>query len=206
MKNFIISILIVAALAFVAVGQDKTTGGVKGNVRNTSGKSVAGVTIEARQEGKTVVTAQSNAKGDFALSNLKPGVYRFVFIKTGLSEGVSQNIEVKAGNVVTLKKLVMGVDAGTLAIVRGSVFDVNGRSVKGAKIEIAKISGDGTKRISETYSNDGGEFGFRLQPDNARYRLTVSIKGAETAAKDLDIDGGAQVYRTVVTLKSNKTN
>ena len=186
-----------------AFSQDKTTGSVRGKVKTTSGDSISNVLVQARQDDKDVASAKTDGKGDFTISSLKPGVYTFVFTKQGLSEGTLTNVEVKSNTMLTLKRLTMSVDQGTLAVVRGSVFDSNGRSVQGAKVEIAKISGDSLKRIGEGYSSQSGEFVFRLSPDAARYRITVNIRGAETASKDIEING-AQIYSTAISLKAAK--
>jgi hypothetical protein len=109
-------------------------------------------------------------------------------------------VEVRSGDVIKLTRLVMAVDQGSLAIVRGSVFDTVGRSVRGAKVEIARVSGDSAKKLSESISSESGEFTFRLPPGAASYRVTVRIDGAQPASKDLSVDG-AQIYRVAVTLK-----
>jgi hypothetical protein len=146
---------------------------------------------------------RTDGKGEFVLAGLKPGVYAFVFNKEGLSEGTLTNVEVKQGSIITLKRLIMGVDKGKLANVRGSVFDPGGRIVRGAKIEIFKVMGDGARKLGERYSDGAGEFTYRLSPEAATYRFTVSIEGAETTSKNLEING-AEVYRFAITLKPEK--
>lgn len=190
--------------ASLAVAQDKTTGGVRGTVRmQSNGNKLTGVTVTAVQDEKEIASAKTDGKGDFTLAGLKHGVYTFVFAKTGLSQGTLTNVEVKANTILTLKRLNMEVDQGSLAVVRGSVFDPDGRGVRGARVEIAKISGNSVKKIGEGYSGEFGEFTFRLPPDAAQYRVTVSIKGAETAAKTLEING-AQIYNTAVSLRKSE--
>ncbi|MEP6925951.1 MAG: carboxypeptidase-like regulatory domain-containing protein [Pyrinomonadaceae bacterium] len=203
MKNMLLAILITCLFSFVSLAQDKTTGGVKGAVKNTSGNKIAGVTVEARQNGMTVATAQTNGQGDFTIANLKPGVYRFIFNKTGLSEGVSGDVEVKAGTILKLSRLILGIDKGTLALVRGSVFDTNGRIVRGAKIEISRITGDSLKKMGEKYTDDNGEFAIRLPSETARYRISANINGMEPATKDFEFSGG-EAFRIALTLKAKQ--
>jgi hypothetical protein len=98
-------------------------------------------------------------------------------------------------------KLVLTIDEGTLAFLRGSVFDPIGRSVPGAKIELARLEADGTaKKIDGRLTNESGQFVFRLTPDAATYRVTVKLDGAEAVSKDVEIDGPA-VYRIALSLK-----
>ncbi|MDQ4121086.1 MAG: carboxypeptidase-like regulatory domain-containing protein [Acidobacteriota bacterium] len=198
MKNLFLFLLI-AAFSFAAFAQDKTTGGVRGKVRITNGDSVSGVRVEAQQDEKAIASTRTDRKGEFHLAGLKPGVYNFVFTKEGLAQGTLPRVEVKAGEISKLTRLVMAVDQGTLAIVRGSVFDANGRSVYGAKIEIFKISG-GEKKVSQIFSSQSGEFIFRLPPAEARYRVAVTIEGAERGSQEIEVSG-AQVYRVAISLK-----
>lgn len=200
MKKIIFSFAFIFALTLTVFAQDKNTGGVKGTVKSTEGNKIPGVAVTARQEGKEIASARTDAKGDFTLVGLKPGVYRFVFNKEGLSEGVSSDVTVKAGNMLTLKRLIMSVDKGTLAQIRGSVFDPDGRIVRGAKVEIFKVTGESLRKLGERYSDGNGEFAYRLPSQAARYRFTVSIEGAETVNKDLEVNG-AEVYRFAVSLK-----
>jgi hypothetical protein len=198
MKNLFL-LLLIAAFSFSASAQNKTTGGVRGKVRLTNGNSISGARVEAQQDEKSIASTRTDRKGEFQLDGLKPGIYDFVFIKEGLAQGTLPRVEVKAGEVSRLTKLVMATDQGTLAIVRGSVFDANGRSVYGAKIEIFKISG-GEKKVSQIFSSQSGEFTFRLPPAEARYRVAATIDGAERSSQELEING-AQVYRVAVSLK-----
>lgn len=198
MRNLYLFFLI-AAFSMCIFAQDKTTGGVRGKVRLTDGKTLAGVAIEVRQSEKPVAVTKTDNKGDFQLVGLKPGVYNLIFTKEGLSQGTLPRVEVKAGEVLKLTKLVMGVDQGALAILRGSIFDANGRSVYGAKVEVFKISGD-SKKVAQIFSSESGEFIFRLPPAEARYRVSVTIDGAERGSQEIEVNG-AQVYRVAVSLK-----
>lgn len=203
MKNLAFTFYFIIALCLAAVAQDKNTGGVKGTVKNTSGDKVSGITIEARQEGKTVATGRTDNKGDFTIENLKPGAYRFIFNKSGLSEGVSGEIEIKAGTIIKLSRLVLGIDKGILALVRGSIFDESGRIVRGAKIEISRITGDSLKKMGERYSDDNGEFAIRLPAETARYRISANVNGAAPVTKDFEFSGG-EVFRVALTLKAKQ--
>jgi CRISPR/Cas system type I-B associated protein Csh2 (Cas7 group RAMP superfamily) len=198
MRNLFLFLLIVT-FSFTAFSQSKMSGGVRGKVRMTNGDTISGVRVEAQQEEKSVASTRTDGKGEFQLAGLKPGVYDLIFTKEGLAQGTLPRVDVKAGEISKLTRLVMAVDEGKLAIVRGSVFDANGRSVYGAKVEIFKISG-GEKKVSQIFSSQSGEFTFRLPPAEARYRVAVTIDGAELSNQELEISG-AQVYRVVVSLK-----
>ena len=203
MKNLLFALIIFSLSTFTVAAQDKKTGGVKGSVHLiTNDGKIAGVTVEAKQNGKTIASARTNDKGDFQINNLPAGIYRFTFNKTGLSEGTSGDVQVKSGTIITLKNLRMNVDKGDLALVRGSVFTPEGLGARGAKVEIYKISSDNTRKIGERFTDEAGEFAVRLPAGN--YRLTASTnKNTEPVSKDFEFTGG-QSFDIAVTLKAKQ--
>jgi 5-hydroxyisourate hydrolase-like protein (transthyretin family) len=200
MKNLVFAAAFVFFSFFCAMAaQDKTNGGVKGVVKNADDKKLSGVTIEARQGSEKIATTQTDDKGNFVLSNLKPGIYRFAFKKDGYSEGISGDVTIKAGSVLTLKNLILFVDKGVLAIVRGAVFDANGYLVPGAKVVVYRIDGDSLRKINEKYAGSDGEFGFRLPAKTARYRIQAVWRNLE-GSKDFEFSGG-EISQVAVSIK-----
>jgi hypothetical protein len=92
-KIFSLLILLLACSYFTVPAQN--SGAVKGKLRAENGGGIAGATVTARQEGEDVKTVKSDAKGNFQLSGLKPGLYNFTFEKNGYATGVKYNVEVK---------------------------------------------------------------------------------------------------------------
>lgn len=198
--NFILLFALSGVFAFA-----QETGGVKGKVRTANGGGIASVKIIARQKGEDVKSATSDASGKFVLENLSPGVYNFVFIKNGFADSLLSNVEVEKGQPRDLgDRLVLGIDQGTLVIIKGSVFDQNGRSVYGAKLLIEKISGDGGKprKLGSGTTSQSGEFTFRQSEGTAKFRITATAKGV-SASKELTVDGAA-IYRFAITLNMEK--
>jgi hypothetical protein len=202
MKFVIISIFFVLIAAFssaAAFAQD--TGGIKGKVRTTRGDGISGVTITARQNGEDVKTVTSDNGGKFLLNNLKTGIYNIVFTKNGYSSGLMYNVEIRKGKVGDLgDKLILTVDQGTQVIIKGSVFNEDGRSVSGAEVKIERISGNGSvQKIGSIYTNVSGEFTFRQPEGAAKFRVTASAKGA-SASKEVEVSGAA-IYRLAINLE-----
>lgn len=197
--NFLLLFVLCCAFAFA-----QEAGGVKGKVRTSKGDGISGVEVIARQKGENVKSAISDSGGKFVLGELKPGLYNIVFSKNGYSSGVMYNVEVKKKKTNDLSdRLILSVDQGTLILVKGSVFDQNGRSVYGAKIEIEKISGDGSKRkVGSGSTSESGEFTFRQPDQAAKYRVTASVKGA-SASKEVAVES-AGIYRLAITLNLEK--
>lgn len=194
-------LLVVILLASNAIAQDRSTGGLKGKVKVETG-TAAGVAIVVRQGEREIARGLTDKKGEFLISRLSPGMYGVTIRKPGLSVGTIENIEVKAGKTKSLgDNLVLAIDEGSIAFIRGSVFNDDGHSLPNVRIELAKIQDDGTlKKIDGRVSNEIGAFVFRLTPDLGKYRLTAKAGSGEPVSKDVEIDGPA-VYRVALSIK-----
>ena len=196
-------ILASAALLFLgaaSVAQDRSTGGIRGKVRVETG-APAGVTVVIRQGEREVNRVMTDKGGSFLVQSLPAGKYGLTFRKPGLSVGTLEDVEVKAGKTRSLgDRLVLAIDEGSIAFIRGSVFNHEGRSLAGAKVELGKIQEDGSaKKIDGRVSNEIGAFVFRLTPETAKYRITVKHGNAGPVSQDVEIDGAA-VYRVALSI------
>lgn len=199
MKKFILSSLFLI-LAAGSVFSQGTTGGLKGKVRDTKGKSLSDVTITVRQEGEDLKAVKTDSKGEFKMEGLEAGIYNVVFEKEGFGTGVLYKVEVKRKNIGDLgNRLVMKTDQGTLVIINGSVFNQFGGIIYGAKVEIERVSGDLTKKVGSSYTSESGEFIFRFPQKADHFRITATAKGI-SASKEVDVQGAA-VYRLALTLE-----
>jgi carboxypeptidase family protein len=196
---FLLGLILLAGNVFA---QDRSTGGLKGKVRVETG-TPAGVAIVVRQGEREVARGLTDKKGEFLVSRLTPGRYGVTIRKPGLSVGTIEDVEVKAGKTRSLgDNLVLSIDEGSIAFIRGSVFNENGHSVPNVRIELGRIQDDGTvKKIDGRVTNEIGAFVFRLAPDLGKYRLTAKPNGAEPVSKDVEIDGAA-VYRIALSIKA----
>ena len=191
----------VMALAVMASAQDNTPGSIKGKVHVDKG-SPAGVTVILRRGDSEITRVTTDKKGDFVIPSVAPGVYSVAFRKAGLSTSQIDSVEVRAGKARSLgDNLRMGIDEGSLAFLRGSVFTEDGRSVPYVKVELARLLEDGSlQKLDSRITGETGEFVFRLPPDPAKYRVTLKADGALQSTKDVVVDGAA-VYRTALALK-----
>ena len=197
-----IAVLVLLAVVFAgAVAQEKRTGAIKGKVRVEKGSPMA-VTVVLRQGDREVTRVSTDRKGDFLISRIPPGIYGLTFRKPGLAVGSIENLEVKAGKTRALgDHLILSIDEGSIAFIRGSVFNEGGRSVPGVRVDLARILSDSaTEKIDSRITGETGEFVFRVSPELAKYRLTLKADGAESVSKDVEVDG-ALVYRLALTMK-----
>lgn len=195
----------VAALLFLfcfaCLAQDKTTGAIKGKVRVDQG-SPSGVAVILLQDDREVTRAATDRKGEFLISHITPGVYSVKFRKPGLTVATIDALEVKAGKTRALSTgVILPIDEGSIAFLRGSVFTESGRSVPGVRVDLVKVIDENSvQKIDARVTGETGEFVFRLPPEKAKYRLTVKADGAQLASKDVEVDGAA-IYRVALTLK-----
>jgi len=183
------------------LAQDKQTGSIKGKVRVEKG-SPGGVNVILRQGDREVSRVSTDRRGDFTISRITPGTYSLTFRKPGLAVGTIDNLEVKAGKSRTLgDHLVLSIDEGSIAFIRGSVFTEDGRSVPGVRVELARVDSEtSVEKLDSRITGETGEFVFRVPPDVSKYRLTLKDDGAEPSSKDVEVDGAA-VFRVALTYK-----
>ncbi len=187
-------------LAFACLAQDKTTGAIKGKVRVEKG-SPAGVAVILRRGEQEVTRTATDKKGEFVLAHIAAGVYGVTFRKPGLSVASIDSLDIGPGKARTLRDIILAVDEGSIAFIRGSVFTEGGRSVPGVRIELARIVDENsTQKIDFRITGETGEFVFRLPPDAAKYRLTLKADGIEPASQDVAVETAA-VYRVALTAK-----
>jgi hypothetical protein len=206
MKFLVKASLLTFALCALCMGAlAQSTGGIKGKVRDEKERGLAGVEIIVRQDGKDVKSTTTDRKGMFLLDGLKEGKYNIHFEKDGYSSGTLFKITVPFGRIRDLgDRLVLTVDKGTLTIVQGSVFDKDGFSLPGAKVQIARVtSGGGLDPIRTTYTQEDGEFIFKFTDSSATYRITATYKDSPPVSKDV-VTEGAAVYRVALNISISR--
>ena len=194
-------VVVLVTIGATAAAQNKNTGTIKGKVRVEKG-SPAGVAVILRHGDDEVRRVETDRKGDFVIARISPGVYGLTFRKPGLAVGSIESVEVKPGKTRSLgDRLVLSIDEGSIAFIRGSVFTEDGRSVPGVRVELARlVSENSLEKFDSRITGETGEFVFRVPPDAAKYRLTLKADKAEPVSKDVDVEA-ALVYRVALTYK-----
>jgi hypothetical protein len=191
--------IVLAAVSIAVVAQDKSTGTIKGRVKVEKG-SAAGVAVILRKDDHELRRVATDRKGEFAISRIPVGTYGLTFRKPGLAVATIDKLEVRSGTR-SLKDLILSVDEGSIAFIRGSVFDEGGRSVPGVRVELWRINSENSvDKLDSRITGETGEFVFRVPPESAKYRLTLKADGIEPAAKDVEVNE-ALVYRVALIYK-----
>jgi hypothetical protein len=199
-RGISVALVVVFLTAFNVVAQDKSTATIKGKVRVEKG-SPAGVAVALLQGEQEITRVSTDKNGGFVISRIAPGTYSVKFRKPGLMVGTIDEVTLKAGQTRTFHDLSLGVDEGSLVFIRGSVFDENGRSVPGVRVELAKVVDENSiEKIDSRITGETGEFVFRLGPGAAKYRVTLKADRAQPESKDVEVESPA-VYRVALTLK-----
>src|ERR1700681_4783473 len=155
--------LLLLILSVACLAQEKT-GSIKGRVRVEQG-SPGGVAVILLAGDREVTRAATDKKGEFTIAHVPPGVYGVKFRKPGLSVGSIDGLEVRPGKTRALHDLILGIDEGSIAFLRGSVFTESGRSVPGVRVELFRILAENSlQKIDARVTGETGEFVFRLSP------------------------------------------
>lgn len=206
-KRVLNTLLIALALALASAAAQKkeqpAAGGLKGRVRVDSGSAPGGVSVSLLSGEDEVARTETDRKGEFELRGVAPGRYTLTLRKAGLKTAQIKPVEIRAGKTASLpERVFLPVDEGAIAFLRGSVFGPDGRSVRGARIEIAQVGPDGSARkLDGRVTTEAGQFVFQLRPAAARYRVTAKADGGLEAVKEVEIDG-PMVYRVALTLRA----
>src|SRR5207237_8177149 len=86
-------------LPAMAWGQSGTTGGIAGEVRDTTGAVLSGVTVEASSPAliEKVRTVVTDDQGRYQIVELRPGRYMVTFSLGGFSTVKREGLELKTG-------------------------------------------------------------------------------------------------------------
>ena len=195
---------IVYCLLATAATAAQDTGGIKGRVRSFRGDTISAATITARQNSQDVKSTTSNGKGEFNLSGLQPGIYNFVFDAQGFVPGIKYNVEIKKGKTKDLgDQLYLNVDRGLAGmVVETVVFFKDGTSVRGAKVDVEKVTDEGTQHVLTGFTNISGDFAFSRPPSKTKFRITATYKDV-TATKEIEAEIAA-VYRVALNLDMDR--
>src|ERR1035438_3151239 len=115
-----LTLIAVLSLAGIGIlhGQTAVTGGIEGNVTDTSGAAVAGATVEATNVGDSVArTTVTNNDGAYRFPSLIPGTYTVTVKKEGFAQFTREATRIDAGIGVRIDaKLPVGTASAKVEV------------------------------------------------------------------------------------------
>jgi uncharacterized surface anchored protein len=178
------------------------TGVVKGKVKEEGGKALADVLVQATniKNKDDKHEAKSDSNGDFTFANLPAGDYALSFTKQGYRIFTTRRLEVTVGETLRLSRTIeLKREGEPYSLIRGAVLHGVGYTLPNSLVTIERIDG-GKKFKQETIAREGGEFAFRLRAEKAKYRLTATARGFQTASIEVEIDSD-EVRNVALTLQ-----
>ncbi|HVR98182.1 MAG TPA: TonB-dependent receptor [Thermoanaerobaculia bacterium] len=101
LKRFLLAMAVIAAFALPA-GAQTTTGTIRGNVTDSEGAALPGVTIIVTGEQGVARTVVSGANGSYLIAAMPPGVYSVEATLEGMLSQKSEDIRVTIGGMTTV--------------------------------------------------------------------------------------------------------
>jgi 5-hydroxyisourate hydrolase-like protein (transthyretin family) len=180
--------VIVLCSAIAVGGAAQKHGTLKGKIEDEKGKPIAGAEVRAMKvEDRSLKETRTDQEGYYLLE-LEPGSYTVSFDAEGYQGGTLFRLqEVEAGKETRVKTIRLE-RAKRTSLIRGAVFDTQGRSLAGARVRLERILTASEKPLAlERITNSRGEFAFRLPAEQARYRLTATLSGYKPDTKEIQL-------------------
>ena len=192
---------VIAVLSLVSIGmlygQTAVTGGIEGNVTDTSGAAVSGATVEATNIADSVTqNTVTNNDGAYRFPSLIPGVYTVTVKKQGFAQFTREATRIDAGIGVRIDaKLPVGSATskvevtGEAPLLQTDSAEVN-ETIHSSEISSLPTFGNNITRLSllaPGVSMPGGQ--LDLHPENAGEDFNLNINGAAPNANGHLLDG-----------------
>jgi len=196
MRRFLTAFATILSIAVTGAALQQKTGTLKGKIEDEKGKPIAGVEVRIMSSrDRSISETKTDASGAYSFE-VAADEYTVSFQADGYQEGTLQEMQQVEEGKETRVKTIRLPKATHTSLIRGSVFDFQGRSISGARIKLVRIAtedeakeGKHFKGLSRDYiSNSHGEFAFRLPSARARYRITAAAAGYRPDTKEVDVN------------------
>jgi hypothetical protein len=182
-------------------------------VAASTGEGIAGVEAELFSSDNGAVplaSAATDPSGTFAFTRISAGRYRLRFAgagfdarwyQTSITFADATDVEVEAGDAVTLEPLELGGRPGSIA---GEVVveDPTGATAKLVVPGVADADTDAL--VAETVVSADGAFLFEDVPSPATYQLIVAKEGFATEVRDVVLDAAQDLEGVEIVLREGQ--
>jgi outer membrane receptor protein involved in Fe transport len=192
---------LLAVLSLLSIGtlqaQTAVTGGIEGNVTDTSGAAVSGATVEATNIADSVTrNTVTNNDGAYRFPSLIPGTYTITVKKAGFAQFTRDATRIDAGIAVRIDaKLPIGtatakvVVTGEAPLLQTDSAEVN-EAIHSSEISALPTFGNNITRLTLLAPGASMASGqLDLHPENAGSDFNLNINGAAPNANGHLLDG-----------------
>jgi outer membrane receptor protein involved in Fe transport len=192
---------LIAVLSLVSIGmlhgQTAVTGGIEGNVTDSSGAAVAGATVEASNLADAVTQKTvTNNDGAYRFPSLIPGTYSVTVKKVGFAQFIREGTRIDAGIGVRIDaRLPVGAAtakvevSGQAPLLQTDSAEVN-ETIHSTEISALPTFGNNITRLSllaPGVSMPSGQ--LDLHPENAGEDFNLNVNGSAPNANGHLLDG-----------------
>src|SRR5215813_432229 len=97
-------------LVFAALASAQVNGSITGTVTDPTGSAIAGATVKLTSESTgAVLTATTNADGDFSFAAVLPGIYTVSAEQSGFKKFQKSNLELTPGGRLAVGALPLSI-------------------------------------------------------------------------------------------------
>ncbi|HSF24047.1 MAG TPA: carboxypeptidase-like regulatory domain-containing protein [Blastocatellia bacterium] len=195
MKRFVIATLVVLFMVPVSLASQQK-GTLKGKIEDQKGKPIAGAQVRVlRSRDRSSKETTTDQAGTYAFE-LEPDDYTVSFDAEGFQGGTMIRMQqVEGGKETEVKTIRLDKAKARTSLIRGAVFDIEGRSLPGARVKLIRVptadEEKDNKRVDslklDYTANSRGEFAFRVPARRARYRVTASLGGYKPETKVAEV-------------------
>lgn len=196
MKRVLLITVAVMCSVMAASASQQKTGTLKGKIESEKNKPIAGADVRVMSiRNRTVKEAKTDQAGGYSFE-LEPDDYTVSFDAEGFQGGTLRDMQQVEEGKETKVKTIQLQKARRTSLLRGAVFDTDGRSLAGVRLKLIRVSTvDEAKEkkkvgsLSMSYvTNNRGEFAFRLPSARARYQVTAALSGYKPETKTIDVN------------------
>jgi hypothetical protein len=196
----IVAAMVCAVLAMPGYSSAQgSTGAIAGNVKDTSGGAVPGVTVEVASPAliERVRTSVTDSQGNYKITELRPGIYTVTFTLGGFSSVRREGIELSAGFTAPVNaELKVGSVSETITVTGASpVVDVQSvRTQSVLKNEVLDALPSGQRDIAQLASLTLGAMPSSsgrndVGGDRGERSTGISLHGSRGDDSKLNYDG-----------------
>src|SRR6202453_4729980 len=192
---------LIAVLSLVSIGtlhgQTAVTGGIEGNVADSSGAAISGAAVEATNVADSVVRqATTNSDGAYRFPSLIPGTYSVTVKKAGFATFTREGTRIDAGILYRVDaKLPVGSATakvevtGEVPLLQTDSAEIN-ETIHSSEINGLPTYGNNITRLSLLAPGVSMPTGqLDLHPENAGEDFNLNVNGAAPNANGHLLDG-----------------